>query len=840
MSPEAFARVRAAFDAAMDHPERNRPQIAREMLADAPDLLAEVLALLDLEVVQANRRTQRAFELAVNDLTTQEQQSWIGRRVGRFQIIEEIGSGGMGRVFKCRNCDDPGQCVALKVVRPERFNRSLAERFSSERSILARLNHPGIAYFVDAGSVDGMAYIAMELVEGSTLMDYAKQHGLRIRQRLELFQELLDAVSHAHRALIIHRDIKSDNVLVRADGHIKLLDFGIAKPLTAETIRTVTQERAFTPISAAPEQILGEPSSVATDVYALGVLLYELISEALPFDASGRSVGDLEREVIHVPPPTMASRRSALGLEQRERIPDDLERIVAKTLRKEPEGRYRSAEQLQSDLARFLADEPISISGNGQFYRLRKFVVRHRMAAALGAIATVAIVSALVIAIYQNYRIRQERDISQSALGVLKEAFAAADPTGESGGNISARDVLDRSVSQITPLQVSNPEAYVSLAATIGETQLALGVTEPASNLLEHALSVAVGIGHQDQDRLRIQLARAQTEQSFVSKAKDLLAEIDPALLESGAGLLAQGRIAIRSHRWQEARDLLGRSIPKLPIGSSDWLFAQSQYAVALAETGRPEQAMRGIEVAESEFLQQFPERSDAVARLQLARLDVLDSAKDMDRLCGEGPDWVTRIRDRVGARTAIAGMAAVRVALACQQLGQNSRAADHYRLALEGLVPTLGAAHSYTYRAQFNLALTLIRDDAQTPEALAALQAATAGAEADSEPQAAIVATFRTLLSRELAKAKSPEALEAALRALTNSQNPTNTRELPDYEQQNLAAWSNYLFWSTDCAIARDRSSMNPSAACLTELQRTECRAVQQLLCELAPESKR
>ncbi|AVP95859.1 hypothetical protein C7S18_00995 [Ahniella affigens] len=832
MSPEDLARIRAAFDAAVEHPESAWADVARSELADAPHLLGDALDLLDRETRLAKLRTQRAFDAALDDLTEQERQSWIGRRIGRFEIVAELGSGGMGRVFKARNLESPEQLVALKVVRPERFNRSLAERFSSERRILARLNHPGIAFFVDAGSHEGLAYISMELVDGIPLPEYARQQDLPLRGRLQLFMALLDAVAHAHRSFVIHRDIKSDNVLVRPDGCVKLLDFGIAKPLDTESLRTVTHERTFTPISAAPEQILGGAVTIATDVYALGVLLYELIAGRLPFEQSDRRPGELERLVLNVPPPAMRSRQDRRAGGVSESIPDDLERIVAKALRKEADSRYRSVEQLQADLGRFLANEPISVAGGGHTYRLRKFIARNRLAVSITALAIALISSALVVTIIQNQRIRAERDLSQTTLSVLEEAFRSADPSGLAGNRTTARDILDRSVDAIAPLEQKNPQAFVSLASTIAEAQLALGISEPATRLLDRALPIAEREAHPDRNRVLLQLARAEVEQTYVSVARNYLSRLDSAERDSGPALIVRGRIAMADKQWAEAEFLLKQALPKLPFGGSEWVFAQSKLAIAIAEGGALDRAEQRTEIAEHLYGRAFPDRQEVKAQLQLSRLEVMDTAGDHERLCEDGARVVNDIRTQIGIQTSVAGLAAARVGAACQRLGQNELAARYQRMALQGFEPTLGLEHPMTYRTHYNLALALARPKQRREDVVSEFRTAIAGAESDSASQRAVINLFRLQLSRELAKAGTDQSLRDALRAFSRPNDPVRVSDIPAGDHAEYGAWANYLFWSVDCANAHQPAPLNSSTACSASLQKASCQNLRDLLC--------
>lgn len=489
------------FHEALDRPATEREAYVRAACGDDRALADEALELLAFEAAVTPHETVRPLALAAEAIEDVERRSLIGSAIGRYRIEAEIASGGMGRVFKARRIDgDVQQVVALKLMRVEMFNPALLKRFSSERKILASLNHPGIAHLIDAGTDErGTPFVAMEYVDGQPLHEYCAQNLLPIRARVELFRQVLAAVAHAHRNLVVHRDLKPDNVLVTADGRVKLLDFGIAKELDLELQHTATAQRFFTPAYAAPEQLDDSAVSVACDVYGLGAVLYTVLTGEPPFDFSALTQGEIERTIRMVPPVSMSATVAACepdalrtrGIDHAPRwakaLKGDLEQIVQKALRKEASRRYPSVEQFDDDLGRYLEQLPVSASGDGRFYRLRKFCERNALG--LSVAAAVLVLGALGVGqiIVQNEQIRFQRDRTVLALNMLQEAFASADPLQIGSGDIRGRTILASVAEKIFALEKRDPELFRDLAYRIGEIQLNLGIAEDGLALIKRA-----------------------------------------------------------------------------------------------------------------------------------------------------------------------------------------------------------------------------------------------------------------------------------------------------------------------------------------------------------------
>jgi hypothetical protein len=380
-------------------------------------------------------------------------------RIGPYRIERELGRGGMGRVFLAEQRGaDFSRRVALKVVAPGAAGPSLERRFREERRILAALEHPGIARFYDAGRADdGTWYLALEFVEGEDLLAFVRRANLDARGCVELFLQVLDAVDFAHRRLIVHRDLKPGNVLVGGDGRAKLLDFGISKILEdeEESPATRTELRALTPAYASPEQVRGERATIAADVYSLGVVLYEMLAGGRPPPAASPPVepaapSSARRELAR-------ETAAAAGSRGWRELRGDLDAIVLKALRSEPEGRYRSAAAFAEDLRRWIDGRPVEARRGGRRYRLGKLVVRHRLALAASAAVLLALASGLSLAIVQRSRalaaqaqaeatVRDLHRLSQSMLFEIYQQVKVLPGSLEASSTIVRRatEVLDR------------------------------------------------------------------------------------------------------------------------------------------------------------------------------------------------------------------------------------------------------------------------------------------------------------------------------------------------------------------------------------------------------------
>ncbi|MDF1837956.1 MAG: serine/threonine-protein kinase, partial [Planctomycetota bacterium] len=423
--PARFARIAELFERArVLAPGEQCAFLLKECPSD-PSLRGEVQELLGLHGEEQGplQEGESAFD------STLAQQSLAGgpalpERIGSYRVVDELGVGGMGRVYRARRADaDYEKDVAIKVLRPGLDDPDFLTRFRSERRILARLQHPGVCALLDGGSTEqGQPYLVMEFLEGETLMDYVRGQNLGLRERLALFLQVCDAVSALHRALIVHRDLKPSNIMVTGEGVPKLLDFGIAKILDSDetggsVAQTITGMMLYTPEYGSPEQAQGKPITTATDVYSLGVLLYELLTDQRPYAFETRTPMEFERVVSGAQAPAMSSAASGFARALR----GDLDTIVAMALRKEPERRYGSVALLQEDIERHLKGLPVRAQKDTFSYRASKFL-RRRFASVLAAALFLVLLTGFAISMYvQVGRTEKQRDLAQVRAGISDE-----------------------------------------------------------------------------------------------------------------------------------------------------------------------------------------------------------------------------------------------------------------------------------------------------------------------------------------------------------------------------------------------------------------------------------
>jgi non-specific serine/threonine protein kinase/serine/threonine-protein kinase len=373
-----------------------------------------------------------------------EDESIVGRHVGPYLVVEEIGRGGMGAVYLARRADEQYESrVAVKVIKRGMDTDAVVRRFRNERQILATLGHPNVARLLDGGTTeDGRPYFVMEYVEGRPLTEYCDAKKLSVEERLRLFLKVCSAVSSAHRNLVVHRDIKPGNILVSEDGEPKLLDFGIAKLLDAdaEGTATATLLRAMTPEYASPEQVKGEPVTTATDVYSLGVLLYELLTGVLPYKLKHRTADEITRAICEQEPTRPSTRvaqsvprveesgeASEAGVRARTAIRNpkllrgDLDNIALMALRKEPQLRYASVEQFAEDIDLHLEGLPVRASRGTFTYRASKFVRRNKTAVAASALVLLTLVGGVVVSAWEAHAARVERAIAEERFNEVRE-----------------------------------------------------------------------------------------------------------------------------------------------------------------------------------------------------------------------------------------------------------------------------------------------------------------------------------------------------------------------------------------------------------------------------------
>jgi len=432
------------------------------------------------------------------------------RTIGPYRVIRTLGQGGMGTVFLAERVEGGfEQQVALKLVSKGMDSEAIVRRFHQERQILARLEHPGIARLLDGGmSDDGRPFFAMEYVDGEPITEYAERRALGVADRLDLILQICDAVQLAHRSLIVHRDLKPSNILVTQAGDVKLVDFGIAKvlePGDESGSVTVTQVgmRALTPLYASPEQVRGEPVTTTSDVYALGVVLFELLTGRLPYDGSLKTREQRIRAVCEteavLASAAVRKRQNAgeRGERTARRLRGDLDAILTKALAKDRDRRYPSVEALAEDLHRHLAGQPVQARAPGTLYRMGKYIHRHRAGVALASLALAALLLGLAGTAWQALIVAAERDrtAAQAAKAEAVQAFLTSllqsvDPYRTGGVPWTAEELLDRGVERIAAGLPGEPEVEAALLGVLGGVGRSLGQLERAEDLWRRSLAI--------------------------------------------------------------------------------------------------------------------------------------------------------------------------------------------------------------------------------------------------------------------------------------------------------------------------------------------------------------
>jgi non-specific serine/threonine protein kinase/serine/threonine-protein kinase len=641
MQAERWRRLEHLYHAAMEEEEDQRAAFLEKSCVDDPSLQGEVESLIayarqtggiidePLEVIAA------ALDQDILPNDSDEIDRMIGRRIAQYRIVEQLGAGGMGDVYRAVRADDEyDKHVALKLVRAGRHSTFFVSRFRSERQILAGLDHPNIARFFDGGTTDdGVPYFVMELIEGQPIVNYCDSHRLSTTERLKLSLQVCSAVQYAHQHLIVHRDIKPDNILVNAEGVAKLMDFGIAKILDADTDAgqrdvTDTRLRAFTMGYASPEQIKGEPITTASDVYSLGVVLYELLTGHSPYRTTKRTPHEMARAICETEPakPSTAVGRSGQTADNnpetptvtpewvgncRNTSPDklrrtlsgDLDQILLKALRKEPQRRYASAQDFAEDLRSYTLGLPV-LARRGTFsYRSGKFIKRNKFPLATAAVFALVVLAGAT-AIVREARIariqeaRAERRFESLRKLTNSLLFEFHDSVENLPGSTAARERVVRRaleyLDQIAAEAHDDPATLRDLAAAyerLGQIQSqafhphtgGTGSLQEANKLFEKALEIRRRLASSNPEDMSLQfdwlasmlnVAAIYEERGDLDRALDLqqqrleieerlAAKHDSAELRSaiGASLIGIGDLKIWIGDYESAVDYMRRSL---------------------------------------------------------------------------------------------------------------------------------------------------------------------------------------------------------------------------------------------------------------------------------------
>ena len=559
MTPERWQQIRELLHVALERQPAERAAWLAQACKDDASLRSEVESL-----IASYDENQSFLEMPVMDakewLAGASPPSTEDRLIGAYRLIREIGHGGMGTLYLAVRADDQyRQRVAIKLVRRGMDTEQILSRFRHERQILASLDHPNIARLLDGGTTaDGLPYFVMEYIEGQAIDEYCEAHKLTTAERLQLFRMVCGAVHYAHQNLVVHRDLKPSNILVTPKGVPKLLDFGIAKllkpELYAQTLApTVTSLRPMTPDYASPEQVKGQPITTASDIYSLGVLLYELLSGHRPYRIKSYTPVEIERVICEqeperpsaaigrtvntrhadgttnsLTPETVSKPREGHSERLRRKLQGDLDNIILMAMRKEPQRRYASVEQFSEDIRRHLEGLPVIARKDTFGYRTGKFITRNKVAVAVALAFMLLIAVSIVVIVQQSVRAARERDKAKQVSAFLAEIFKVSDPSESRGNSVTAREILDKGAERIDKELSGQPEVQATLMNTIGNVYESLGLFDSAARLLEKSLDTRLalfGRDHADVAESMLSLAVLQYDRSNYAEAEPLYRE---------------------------------------------------------------------------------------------------------------------------------------------------------------------------------------------------------------------------------------------------------------------------------------------------------------------------
>ena len=458
-------------------------------------------------------RRSRRFKLGAVTEISEVENEIAERYIGQYKLVKPLGQGGMGDVFLAVQ-SNTNQHVALKLLRSSFSRANIAKRFEMEQQILAGLDHPNISRLLDIGETEEkLPFLVMEYVDGIPITEFCDENRLSIEARLELFKQVCSAIQYAHQNLVVHRDIKPSNLLVDAKGNVKLLDFGIAKLLSAadpnvSVLETQTGVRLMTPAYASPEQVQGENITTNSDIYSLGVLLYELLTGTRPFDLANKKQSEIDRiiaEVVPTKPSTVIGRIPEAGASRlldnsklKKMLHGELDNIVLKSLRKEPSRRYSSAVNFASDIDRYLTGMPVLAQPDSVKYRASKFVGRHKWSVGLASVLALTLLSFAVLMAWQSSIVTQERDKareeaqkSAQVTDFMQSLFKSADPVASPRDTLKIRDFLEKGTLRIEQELSGQPELQIAMLNTIGSAYHNLGRLDRSEELLEKALELS-------------------------------------------------------------------------------------------------------------------------------------------------------------------------------------------------------------------------------------------------------------------------------------------------------------------------------------------------------------
>ena len=759
--PRQWQRVQTLFLGAVERPETDRDAFLEASCNDDATVRDAVARLLEADRAGASF-IEDAIVQGAGRLrgTSHGADLGVGQRIGPYRLEREIGRGGMGVVFRAERADQTfDKQVALKLIAPGFPDDERTRRFEAERQTLADLEHPAIARLLDGGATEeGRPYLVMELVDGVPIDRYCADHELDLEARLRLFRTVCEAVEHAHQSLVVHRDLKPENILVTASGDVKLLDFGIAKLLDAEAAERPATAGLMTLQYASPEQVKGGPITTASDLYALGLVLYGLLTGTRPYDvvatAPARAT-ELICERDPSPPSQASEARPPVPLA---RLRGDLDAIVMKALRKERQARYPSAGALVRDLDAFLAGRPVSARHGTVLYRFEKLIRRHRW-------GTAATVAAVVLGTGFTVRVVQERNRAEQAVTLLSDLIAFAEPAGRDRRAQTAQRLrFDDRTDRLASSLAGRPRLQSRLLSSVGGLYHVLGLDDQAATLLERSVSLLRPHGddaslaasldrlgeirldggdfdqaeHLHREALSVRRERLGEDDLFTAESLDNLAHV---LIQGGgdaaeAETLYRQALAIRRARLGNDHLLVAESANNLALalqdrghhGDAEDLLRDALVAyrgqlgeddpdvamvagnlgLLLVETGRPEEAEAFLRQALEIDRRHFGDQHAFVAQ------DHDNLAWALQKL-GRYDEAERAYREALATRRLLDGddhpstIASVNnLASLLFDLGRYDEAAASFERVVERFGKVYGGDHPHAVQASINLALAL------------------------------------------------------------------------------------------------------------------------------------
>lgn len=678
----AYGLLREALD--VDEAER-APWIARRCAGDAA-LAAELHALLATQAPSLLDGEAGALAARLVAAGAPEDELACGSRLGTWRIQRTLGHGGMGTVYLVERAGDGyTQRDALKLIKRGMDSAAVLARFRRERQILSQLEHPNIARLLDGGvSDEGQPWFVMEYIDGLGLRQWLAQSSASLAARIAAWLQLCDAVAHAHRHLIVHRDIKPENVLITGEGHARLLDFGIARLLADEADEhTRTQQRFVSRAYAAPEQLRGDATTTATDIYQLGALLFELLT-GTRFDGA-RGSGAISGWLVRARAGADAATRRAIPAA---RVRGDAAIIVARATDADPTRRYATVTALAADVQAWRDGRPIAARADSASYRLRRFVARHRAASAVAVLALLAVLTATALALWQARRAASEAALARAAQAFLTSVFDASSPDTAAGARVTARELLDRGRERIDTQLADQPELRGEMQVTLGTLYAQLGQYTEAETLLGAAHGTLATTDPVAAARAALERVAVLRELGRIEEAEH---ELDAMLPQTSATPALHSRALVERAQLREK---------------------QGRFDEALADT----RAALQLDLAQGSSTRAEQARDRQFEALVLTRLARFDEAT------------TTFERALTDARS-LYGNADTRVALmlndygaALAQGGHSKEAEAALRQALEIRRQRLGADHPAVAETQQVLGATL-RPQGRYEEARAALE---------------------------------------------------------------------------------------------------------------------